>query len=69
MSNYNQNIETTCNSKLKFTELKDLYIYIYIYIYIYSNYVANTVYLKLQIFRERCHFRLLIFASIGEYFY
>ena len=47
-----------------------IYTYIYIYIYnIYSNYVANTVYLKLQIFRERCHFRLLIFASIGEYFF
>ena len=26
MSDPNQNVETTCNSKLKFTELKDLFI-------------------------------------------
>ena len=26
MSDFNQNVETTCNSKLKFVELKDLFI-------------------------------------------
>ena len=26
MSDFNQNVETTCNSKLRFTKLKDLFI-------------------------------------------
>ena len=67
----NGNVETTCNSKLKFTELKDLFIKgcwktsqkwtIY-------SYVANTATLKLRIFSERYHFRLWVFAWIGKYF-
>ena len=31
--------------------------------------VANTVFLELRIFWGRYHFRLLVFASTGEYFY
>ena len=32
-------------------------------------YVANTAILEFQFFSERCHFRLWVFASTGEYFY
>ena len=35
----------------------------------WNMYVANTAILKPRIFSERYHFRLWVFASIGEYIY
>ena len=70
VSDPNQNVETTCNNKFKFTKPKDLFI---------KGrrktgqkcimYVANTAILKLRIFSGRNHCRLWVFASAGEYFY
>ena len=66
VSDPNENIKTTCNSKLKLQNLK-----------IYSSkgcrktcqrwimYVANTIIQKLRIFSGRYHFGLLVFASTG----
>ena len=51
MSDSNQNVETTSNSKLEFTELKDLFI----------------KRMQKWIFSGRDHFRLWAFASTGEY--
>ena len=53
MSDSNQNVETTSNSKLEFTELKDLFI----------------KRMQKRIFSGRDHFRLWAFASTGEYFH
>ena len=53
MSDSNQNVETTSNSKLEFTELKDLFI----------------KRMQKWIFSGRDHFRLWAFASTGEYFH
>ena len=51
VSDSNQNVETTCNSKLKLTGLKDTFITVYMYI-------ANITFLRLQIFSGRYHFSL-----------
>ena len=70
VSDSNQNVETTCNSKSSLQNLK-----------IFSSkgcrktnkwwiiYAANTAILKLRIFRGRYCFRLWVFALAGEYFY
>ena len=78
VSDPNQNIEITCNSKLKFyitwrstyqkgaeKLVKDeLKVPYVVYIYL-----GNTPILNIQSFSRRYHFRLWIFASTGEYFY
>ena len=54
VSDSSQNVETTCNSKLKFTELKDLFIK-----RAQKNHgcVTNTAIAELRIFNGRHHFR------------
>ena len=74
MSDSNQNLETKCNSKLKFAELKDFFIKRVQKNYSKMNYVAmqlttNTALLELRFLSERYHFRLWVFASISKYFY
>ena len=73
VSDPNQNVETTCNSKLKFTRLKS-----FIHrkgaenlkdAWTICTYVANIAILNLRIFGGRYSFRLWIFASTSEYFY
>ena len=66
MSDPNQNVEITCNSKLNFTELKR---------FVHEKGAEKLVkyelwaIIKTQIFSGRYHFRLWVFASSGEYFY
>ena len=56
VSDPNQNVETTCNSKLKFTELKDLFIKRVQKNLSKMNYICsygNTAILKLRIFQRK----------------
>ena len=70
VSDSNQNVETTCKSKLKFIELKDLFIKgCRKYSQRWIMYVANTAILELRIFSRRYRFRSWVFASTGENFY
>ena len=66
VSDPSQSSEITCNSKLKFTELKR---------FIHQKGAEKLVedkswaITKFQFFSGRYYFRLLVFASSGEYFY
>ena len=57
----NQNTETSCKSKLKLLELKDLYIKS-------SEKLAKDNYSKTLIFSGRYHFRLRVFTSNSQCF-
>ena len=65
VSDSNQNVETTCNSKFKFTELKR-----FINEKGTETIVTDDLWaiLKFQIFSWIYHFRLWVFALTGEYF-
>ena len=67
VSDPNQNVETTSNSKLKFTELKYLFIK-RLQKTSQTVCIANTGILKLRVFSGGYHFRLWVFTWTGEYF-
>ena len=66
VSDPSQNTEMTCNSKFKFTELKRFIHQKGAEKLVRDELAAIT---KFQFFSGRYHFRLLVFASSGEYFY
>ena len=68
VSDPNQNVETTCNSKHKFIHQKGaeklVKVKMNLCICIYTAILKN-----IRIFSGRYHFRLSVFASTGEYFH